>query len=226
MSSRISVGIDVGTSEIKIAVAEFLKEKGKSSISIIGAGRAESKGMRHGYVINVAEAGKSIAAAANEAEKSSGIKIKRAFLSVGGVGLGSITSQGSVIMSRADGEVTELDLKHVIEAAESNIPAGQSANKKVILPVPLQYRLDNKTIMGRPLGLKGTKLEVRALFVTCMEQHLSDLIAAVEEAGIEVQNIMAPFANQVSDWVRPRFEPAPAHARHFWRANSPGLAKA
>src|SRR5204862_6579988 len=38
---------------------------------------------------------------------------------------------------------------------------------------------------------KGTKLEVKMLFITCLEPHLNDLLGAVEEAGIEVIDVIA-----------------------------------
>ena len=46
--------------------------------------------------------------------------------------------------------------------------------------------------------MKGVKFEVRALFVTCLEHHLNDLIDTVEDLGIEVVNIMAsPLAGSM-----------------------------
>jgi cell division protein FtsA len=39
--------------------------------------------------------------------------------------------------------------------------------------------------------MKGLKLETRILFVSALEQHLNDLIAAVDEAGIIVEDVMA-----------------------------------
>ncbi len=39
--------------------------------------------------------------------------------------------------------------------------------------------------------MKGSRLEVRMLFITCLESHLEDLLGAVEEAHIEVIDVMA-----------------------------------
>ena len=39
--------------------------------------------------------------------------------------------------------------------------------------------------------MKGSKLEVKTLYITCLEHHLNDVIQAVEEAGISVQDVMA-----------------------------------
>jgi cell division protein FtsA len=39
--------------------------------------------------------------------------------------------------------------------------------------------------------MKGMRLSVDTLFITCLERHVNDLVAAVEEAGIEVEDIAA-----------------------------------
>ena len=50
-------------------------------------------------------------------------------------------------------------------------------------------------MLGSALGLKGNKLEEKTLFITCLDHHVENLIAAVNEAGIEVEDIMvAPYA--------------------------------
>jgi len=197
MSRKISVGIDIGTYHVKVLVAESMGAPGgKSQFKIKGSGYAESKGMRHGYVVNKEDIIKSIRQAISQAEKSSGVKIKDAYVSIGGVGLAGWSSIGSVIISRADSEITELDIEKVMEASKIAIPASQSQNRKIVHKVPVHYKIDGKPVLGnRPLGLKGNRLEVKTLFITCMEQHLNDLVEAVEEADIEVIDVVvSPLA--------------------------------
>ena len=198
MAKNIAVGIDIGTYQIKIVVVENVREDGRDNFKIIGTGFAESKGLRHGYIINSGDTKRSLAIAIAEAEKTANIKIKRAFLSIGGIGVGSVISHGSIIIPRADSEITEIDIKNVLSVAESEIPANISVNKKIIHTIPISYKIDGRVVLGRPIGMKGIKFEVRAMFVTCLEHHLNDLIDTVEDIGIEVVNIMAsPLAGSM-----------------------------
>lgn len=198
MAKNIAVGIDIGTYQIKVVVVENVREDGQESFKIIGTGFAESKGLRHGYIINSLDTIKSLNIAVSEAEKASGIKIKNAFLSIGGIGVGSVISHGSIVIPRADSEITEIDIKNVLSVAESEIPTNISINKKIIHTIPISYKIDGRVVLGQPLGMKGIKFEVRALFVTCLEHHLIDLINTVEELGIDVINIMAsPLAGSM-----------------------------
>jgi cell division protein FtsA len=198
MAKNYAVGIDIGTYQIKIVVVENTRENGQDNFKIIGTGFAESKGLRHGYIINSGDTTKSLRIAIAEAEKTSNIKIKKAFLSIGGIGVGSVISHGSIIIPRADSEITEIDIKNVLSVAESEIPANISVNKKIIHTIPISYKIDGKVVLGRPIGMKGIKFEAKALFVTCLEHHLNDLIDTVEDLGVEVINIMAsPLAGSM-----------------------------
>jgi len=190
MKRDIVTGIDIGTNTTRVVVAELFKDSG--SPRIIGTGTAESRGMRSGYVVNTGEVIKSIRNALAAAEEESGIQIHSVFLSVGGIGLESVTGQGSIMISRADNEVTELDMEKVVAEAQKK---ADLVNKQIIETVPLFYKLDGKEIYGKPLGMKGSKLEMKALFVTSLEQHLNDLIFATEEAGVSVEDVVpAPIA--------------------------------
>ena len=81
MIRNISAGIDMGSSMTRIVVGEFFK--GEKNPKIVGIGESETSGVKHGYVVNAEEAVLSVKNAVAMAEKSSGIKIKRAFISVG-----------------------------------------------------------------------------------------------------------------------------------------------
>ncbi len=180
MIRNISIGIDLGTTTTRVVVAEFLK--GEKIPKIIGTGKSDTKGLRHGYVVRFDDAVQSLKNALAEAENSSGIKIRRAFVSVGGITLSSEVGTGLAIISKADNEVTALDLIKAVKESEKNIKLG---NKKIIHTFPISFKLDEKEVLGRPEGLNGIKLEVKTLFVTCLSKHLEELMGVVMEAGVE-----------------------------------------
>ncbi|MHB1330411.1 MAG: cell division protein FtsA [Minisyncoccota bacterium] len=196
MARHLRVGIDIGTHQVKVIIAEELRDGARVTPRAIGTGTAETKGLQKGYIVDVNEVSHSVRMAADKAEKMAGVEIKRAFVSVGGVGLGSVTSTGSVAISRADLEVTTLDIDKAHEAAEASIPESSSLNRKIINSIPLETKLDNKLCIGRVEGMRGGQLQVKVLFITCLEHHLEDLIRSVEGANIEVIDVVAsPIAS-------------------------------
>lgn len=191
MARNITTGIDVGSQNIRVVVSE--RHKDSPLPHIIGTGNADSAGLRHGYVTSEEEAAAAISAALRAAERSAGVSIGEAYLSVGGVSLESIVGAGSVAISRADGVVTDLDIEKAVTAAEENLPSMR--NRRIVETIPIRYKLDGREMWKRPLGLEGSKLEVKTLFITCLEQHLTDLVHAVERAGVDVLDIVpAPLA--------------------------------
>ena len=198
MSRNITVGIDIGTQLVKVVVADLPKPKDSKTPVVIGTGIAESKGLRHGYIVNMEEVVESIREAVSKAEKASKLKIRNAYISIGGIGLSGIVSTGIAVISRADEIVTELDMRKAEEASEQEIPAGSMVNRKIIHVVPLQYKLDGKIILGRPVGMRGMKFEVKTLFVAN---------AAVNESCTPIKMILshagAPFSFRAFLRLRP-----------------------
>lgn len=193
--NRTAVGIDVGTTSVRVVVS---RENGGGAMpKVIGTGYAESKGLRYGYIMNVADVARSVRQAALQAEETSGMKIRSAFLSVGGIGLDEVRSHGETIIARADGEVTDLDVERAVANAEEAIKS-RLTNRRILHTVPTICSIDGEEVLGRPKGMKGSKLAVEVLFVTCLEQHVNDLIEAVENADISVGDVMAsPLAGSI-----------------------------
>lgn len=191
MADRIITGIDVGTYQVKVVIVRVPKNKGERALpQIIGTGYAESRGLRNGYIINETDVVRSVRSAVAQAEKAAGVEVKRAYVAMGGIGIDEVTSRGEIITTRADSEITHVDLEKAMQDSEERI-LEHIPNRKVLHAIPLSYHVDGELVLGKPQGMTGTKLEVDSLFVTTFEQHLNDLVNAIESTGIAVEDIMA-----------------------------------
>ena len=191
MSRRIATGIDIGTYQVKLVVVEELRDKQRGrELRIIGTGLAESKGLRHGYIVNKEEVTASIREAKRQAEASARVPIRAGFLAVGGISLDETRASGSAVITRADQEITSLDVEKAGKVAREAAGPG-FLNRQVLHSIPLEYRIDGTKVLGSPLGMKGVRLEADYLFVTCLLQHAEALAEAVEEADIEIIDQMA-----------------------------------
>ncbi|OHA26841.1 MAG: cell division protein FtsA [Candidatus Taylorbacteria bacterium RIFCSPHIGHO2_02_FULL_44_36] len=170
---------------------------------IIGVGAAESRGLRRGFIVNVAEVAKSVKHAINQAEKTAGLQIKKASLSVGGIGVNAFTQIGAAAISRADLEITDLDINKAVEESQNAITESSLLNRKIIHSIPISFKIDGKLVWGQPAGMKGAKLEAKTFFVTCLEQHLDNLTEAVELTGVKTENLTAsPFPTSLVNLTR------------------------
>jgi len=191
MARRIATGIDIGTYQVKVVVVEEFADKDSGrQLRIIGTGLAESKGLRHGYIVNKDEVTTSILKAKQQAESIARVPLHSAFLAVGGISLDEARATGSAIISRADQEITALDIDHAAKTAREAAAPG-FLNRHVLHSIPLEYRVDGTKVLGDPLGMKGVRLEIDYLFVTCLAQHEEMLVKAAEDAGIDIIDQMA-----------------------------------
>jgi len=202
MSRYISAGIDIGTRTPRVVISEIDKNGERQAPQIIGTESAESRGIRHGYIVNVEETITSVREAIKKAEKQAGARIKRALIAIGGVSLESEVSTGSIMISRVDGEIAESDVEKVTSASEAHL---KLLNKKILHRVPLGFKIDGKEALARPQGMHGMRLEAKVLFVTCLDQHLDDFIGAIEGSGIQVEDVVAsPIAASLVTLTKPQ----------------------
>ncbi|QPC81920.1 cell division protein FtsA [Phototrophicus methaneseepsis] len=185
--SDIVVGLDIGTHKICTVVGEVRPD----DIQILGVGIEPSQGMKKGVVNDVQALVAAISASVHKAEKTSGYQIRRAFVSVAGGHIASLTSRGmtGIAGSRS---VNEEDLEKAMDAARAiAIPH----NREVLHIVPRSYTLDGQEGVRHPIGMHAFRLEVDAHIITASSTSLANLEQAAEGAGILVDRfILNPLA--------------------------------
>ena len=187
--SKIYTGIDIGTSHVKVVIARS-PQSPDAPLQIIGTGMSVSKGMRHGYIVNTAEVSRSVEEAVARASRTAQVRVRSARVGMGGVGLDELRTTGEASLTTSGGEVTERDIERALYDSEKR-SSSKLTNRKVLNGIPLTYRIDGTPVLGRPIGMKGTKLSIDVLLITAFEQHVHDTISAVEAAHVEVEDVMA-----------------------------------
>src|SRR5487761_1482160 len=116
MNQEHFVGLDVGTSTVRCVIGT-LDPNGGNLPSIIGHGQSPNQGMRRGAVVHVDEVADAIVHAVTEAERISGMSIKRATVNVNGSHVSGLNSEGVIAISAANRVITEEDRLRVEAAA-------------------------------------------------------------------------------------------------------------
>jgi cell division protein FtsA len=191
MASRdIVVGIDVGSTSVRTVIAQVFPEEDKPRI--IGVGLAMSSGVRKGVIVDLEETIKSINDSVEYAERTAGVAVSQAVVSIGGSHITSQNSKGVIAVGKADGEVTESDINRVINAAQAiSIPV----NKEIIHIIPENYSLDDNKNIKDPLGMNGVRLEVDAIIIEGSTPFIKNLTKCFEQARINISDfVLAPLA--------------------------------
>jgi len=174
------IGIDIGTSTVRCVVGMY-DPNGSNMPSIIGHGQASNQGMRRGAVVHIDEVADAIVHAVTEAERISGMSIKRATVNVNGAHVSGLNSEGVIAISAANREITTEDRLRVEEAATIvSLPP----NREIVQFFAKNYSLDGQRNIKDPVGMHGVRLEVDAHIVTASSPNLRNLDQALEKAEI------------------------------------------
>lgn len=190
-TSKLLVGLDIGTSKIVAIVAQVLEDE---RLEVIGLGQAESDGLKKGVVVNIDATVASIQKALEEAELMADCKITSVYTGIAGSHIRSFNSSGMVAIK--DKEVAQPDVDRVIETATAvTIPADQ----QVLHVLPQEFIIDGQEDVRRPIGMSGVRLEVRVHIVTGAVSAAQNIIKCIRRCGLDVQElILQPLASSHS----------------------------
>lgn len=186
--SDIVVGLDIGTTNITVVVAQVLPD---SRIDVIGVGTSPSRGLRKGVVINIEATVASIAKAVGQAETMAGCEITSVFAAISGSHIKGFNSHG--IVGVKNKEVNAQDIERVIEAAKAvAIPL----DREVLHVLPQEFIIDEQDGIREPLGISGVRLEARVHIVTGAVASAQNIVKCANRCGLGVQDIvLAPLAS-------------------------------
>jgi cell division protein FtsA len=180
-NKRYAVGVDAGSSSVKVAVS-LVDEENK--IVIIGASERPVSGMRKGNIVNPNAVAEAVDKALIDAQHMSGHYIESASISINGSHIAGVMSNG--VISITGHEVTVDDLARAEETARIvSLPA----NRTILDVLPQNYTLDSQVNIKNPLGMTGVRLEINAYITTALTPHVDTLIKTMGMANLQPNNI-------------------------------------
>jgi cell division protein FtsA len=176
------VGLDIGTSKVMVVVGEVIPG---GELRLAGLGVAETHGLKRGVVVNIDATVQSIQQALKEAEMMAACKIGSVYTGITGSHIRGLNSTGMVIV-RDNSEVTPTDVARVVETAKAiNIPNDQ----RLLLVEPQEFVIDNHEVK-EPIGMSGSRLEVKVHIVTGAQSAAENIVKCVRRCGLEVERLV------------------------------------
>ena len=185
--TRYAVGLDVGTENVRAVVGMV----GHDNINVVGYGELPNAGMRKGVVANLIGPAEAIDKMLGEVERMSGYEVNSAFVSVNGAHLLSTKVEGMIAMGEPEHEITLADLQRIEDAAlTGRIPP----TRDVLDLVPIEYKLDGQGGIKDPLGMTGSRLELRANVVSGLTPTCDSLQKATDNAKVHAERLVPTAA--------------------------------
>ena len=180
-----AVGLDIGTGKVRCVIGEPSEDG--NLMNVVGIGQAESRGLRRGIVTKTDAVIDSIKKAVEEAERMSGLEIQSARVNLSGEHLSGENKSGVVAVAGAGREITQEDIERAVESASAmQLPAGW----EIVDRLPQEFIVDGQDGIIEPIGMRGSRLESRVHIVTSPSAGSQNIIKAVHQSGLEVEDMM------------------------------------
>ena len=187
----IIVGLDIGTTKIA-AIAGRKNEFGK--LEILGFGRSNSNGVKHGQVLNIDETIKAIKMALDNCYASNpNLEIHEVYVGIAGHHIKSLQTRGDIVRQDTNEEITQREIDQLVaDQFKTYIPAGD----QIIDVIPQEFTVDNFQNIPNPIGYGGVKVGANFHIITGDKNAIRNINRAVEKSGLHTKDlVLQPLAS-------------------------------
>ena len=190
----IIVGLDIGTTKIA-AIAGRKNEFGK--LEIIGFGKANSNGVKHGQVLNIDETIKAIRQALDNCYASNPeLEINEVYVGIAGHHIKSLQTRGDIVRQDTNDEIVQKEIDQLVaDQYKTYIPAGD----QIIDVIPQEFTVDNFQNIPNPIGYGGVKIGANFHIITGDRNAIRNINRAVEKSGLHTKDlVLQPLASSAA----------------------------
>jgi cell division protein FtsA len=187
MKQDIIVGLDFGSSAVRIAVGQEDETGEKSAAHIIGAVEIPTDGIHRGVVTSIDDAVTTISTCIERAERIIGAPIERVYVGITGNHIIFQPSKGFASIARADGEISSSDVDRAMEAAKT-VPI--PSNHEILHVLPKGFTIDGQSGIKDPVGMTGIRLEVDTCIIQGAKTQIKNITNSIYRTGVEIEGLI------------------------------------
>src|SRR5438309_10412422 len=176
-------GLDLGTSTASAIIARQ-DEEGRRTV--LGTGQRESRGVKRGFITDMAASEFAVREAVELAERMSSLTVDEVWASYGAGGL--VSDDANVEVELGGHAVEQADIDQLMTAGKDAI----DKNGQVVLHAhPALYTIDRAQGVQQPIGLHATRLGVDIHVVAAERSPLRNIDTVIRQAHLGVKAIVA-----------------------------------
>lgn len=187
-NSGMYVGLDIGTTSIKVIVAENVK----GQMNVIGVGNERSNGVSRGVIVDIDKAAEAIQRAVRQAEEKASIEIHDVIVGIPANMLKIEPCSGMIAIDDQSREITGRDVRSVSAAA---LIQSLPPEREVVDILVDEFVVDGFDGIKDPRGMVGVRLELHGTLFTGPKTIMHNTRKAVEQAGLNLRGtVINPMA--------------------------------
>lgn len=183
-SNTIISGLDIGSTAIRIAVAQAGSSE---QVQIIGLAEVPAEGISKGVVVSIEDAVTAISTCLEKVERMIGAPVEHAWVSINGSHIVSQSSRGVIAVAKPNGEIGEDDVTRVVEAAQA---VATPPNYEILHVLPRTFSVDSQSSIKDPVGMTGVRLEVEAQIIQGQSVQIKNLTKCVYRTGVDIDDLV------------------------------------
>ena len=177
---EIIASIDIGSSKIKLVVAEMVNDE----LNVLCAIDEDSRGVKKGVIVEPSETEYAIRKLLKKEEDILGIKVSKAIVSISEDAAEFKIGEASVSISEE-----EVSANDIIRVLQQSVKGNILKEYELLTVVPIMFKVDDvKTRI--PKNMKGSSLSVKSVVVSLPKKDIYETAKILEKCGIEVIDIM------------------------------------
>lgn len=180
---KIISALDIGSSKVSALIAGVTDD---GTLTILGSGQRESKGVIRGCVTDIQQAELSARQAVEQAERIAGTNIERVLLAISAGGLDSELAPAEIDLG--GDRIEQVDIDDLLMAGRANV---DMRGKTPLHISPTLYSIDGVGGVASPLGLYADRLGVDIHVVLAEPAPVRNLDMTARAAHLGVEAVVA-----------------------------------
>ena len=177
---HVYASIDIGSDSVKVVVCELYR----NHLNLLAATSVPSKGIKKGLIVEPELAKESIIKALKEAEAMLGVRIKKVIATVP-----SHFSDYRIIKGECNVASDLITGNDMVNSYKDGIKKELSPTEEFVTVVPIDFKINGKTIIKDPKNFPGQTLMGRAMMVTTPKKNVYSVASIIENIGVELVDI-------------------------------------
>lgn len=187
---QIVAAVDIGTTKIVTIVGRITEN---DKLEVLGIGKAVSKGVKRGVVLNIEETVNAINTTVKRAQEMSNVHFTDVFVGIAGQHIKSLRNRGYINRDSYEDEITRDDIRRLIEDMHK-IPVDMG--EEILHVLPQNFIVDNETDVKNPVGMSGKRLEANFHIVVGQIASAKNIEKCINRANLDVkQLVLEPLAS-------------------------------
>lgn len=176
------MGIDIGTDTIKFVVSEYFNNK----FNVLASYDIKTKGVRKGLIVDAALAVNAVKDGLKEIATRLGIEMKKTIVNVPSYNAKFLFVDAFININNEDYIIDSDDVGNLFR---ESIRGKIDDEYELVTVIPLNFSIDDKKGIKRPIGKRGKKLELKGVAISVPKKNIYSVLSVIDAAGLEVVDI-------------------------------------